>query len=246
MADEENQQSTETTPPEESIEGGADEKEPEPPESYKRVSLFVAIMLAYSAVITMLAGWETEIGISGLTNDILIAEFNRTEANIISHAEAYLNYTVYGYYLAHQTMSDTLNAEITAESEAPILAQADEAQWLADSNRYFFPGSYLQADGGYDLQRNIEEQIAQIGRSVDLDSTAARDYAREQLARKEYYQLNALILGLSVAILGFETLFYWERIVTRWVLIIVGVGLLFGGTVMYLLNSPDPLGYLGL
>ena len=69
----------------------------EPPISYQHLSTFVTILLVLSSVFTLLSSWEERISVTDMNYAIITTEFNRTQASMLSQAQARQNYTIYSY-----------------------------------------------------------------------------------------------------------------------------------------------------
>jgi hypothetical protein len=216
-----------------------DAPEDPPPPGYERVSYFVSIIMVAAAILITFTAWELRIYISDLESLVLDAEFNYTQAHITSQAQARQNYIIYSYYLANQTLLDELSA--ASDDETAYDGVLDQAYFLAGNNRFFVPGRYLKPDGSYDFDRNAAEVMARLGRRTTLDSAPLRQDAEAQLERKFAYMQVEFIFGICLAVLGFEKVFYWRRRITRYVLIILGVGLFAVATLQYLMLMPNPL-----
>jgi len=133
-------------PEADALENPASEKR-EPPEKEKRLATFVALLLTFSAIFTLLSSWE-DTSVTGSNYEIITTEFNRTQATLLSQSKALQNYTIYSYYLTNQTLNDGLNTAIEtagddSATDAMRVAQ-EQSSYLAPYNRYFSPGNYLR------------------------------------------------------------------------------------------------------
>lgn len=242
---------TESPPPE-------PEKE-EPPQSYKRISFILSIVLIFAGIVTMLNSWEViSIKIYRQSNKIINAEFNRNQAEIISRSLSQLNMTTYTSYFINDQLRASLDEELIElealrdeESEdfdpvryTTLAIQFDDALTQADVATFYFPTQYLRPDGTYDEERNRAERFADVANNLEIDSAKIVDETRAMRERKLGFMDATRLLGLSIAILGFEKVFYWKRRLIRYPIILAGLTALTLGFLTYISLSPDPISIL--
>jgi len=234
------------------------EKE-EPPQSYKRISFILSIVLIFAGIVTMLNTWEVlSIKIYRQSNKIINAEFNRNQAELISRSLSQLNMTTYTSYLINDQLRSSLDEELLelealrdeeSEDFDPVLynglaLQFDDALARTDIDSFYFPTQYLRPDGTYDEDRNRAERFADVANNLEIDSDKILDETWAMRDRKLGFMNATRLLGLSIAILGFEKVFFWKRRLIRYPIILAGLFSLAAGFLTYLSLNPDPISIL--
>lgn len=234
------------------------EKE-DPPTSYKRISFILSILLIFAGVVTMLNSWEViRVKIYRQSNRIINAEFNRNQAELISQTSAQQNLTTYSYYniniqLERQLDAALIEMETLQDEESddfdPILyeqlvAEYNDALYLSDVQSFYFPTQYIGTDGAYDFEQNRLARYAEVTNRLEIDSDKIIAETDAMRLRKLSFMEATRLLGLSIAILGFEKVFYWKRRIVRYPIIVAGVSMLILGFLTYLSNNPDPISIL--
>lgn len=231
----------------------------EPPKSYKRISFALSVVLIFAGIVTMLTSWEVlGIKIYRQGNKIIAAEFNRNQADLISRSSAQQSQTIYASYFINSKLEadldealiklEDLEAEESDDFDQAtydaLSAYYNDASSLSTIESFYFPKQYLRADGSYDFEQNRAEIYASVANQLETDSDKIIEETRDMQQRKLGFMEATRFLGLSIAILGFEKVFYWKRRVVRLPIILVGLAMLVAGFLQYVSLNPDPLTFL--
>ena len=201
----------------------------EPSQEAERLNFAVAVLLIAAALFTAYLG----VTVSGINYgapliNAIMTDVNRSQAVVNGEARARQNYTIYSYYRINDALADAYAGDITDyedPAQQSLVRRLDETTYLAENNRFFFPGRYLTADGSYDYRRDVNEYVSQIERKTEIDPEPYYTEVNEAITLKQDHLLVFFLMGLSMGALALVELIYWRRRLTRYAFALVGTGL---------------------
>jgi tetratricopeptide (TPR) repeat protein len=170
-------------------------------------SKLVPSLIAIVTLIGALVAWRASVAgntSSNLDSKGLLAVQNYEASDTRSYIKANQHRAAYVQYLRYRQYAESL-----AELEPPADATEEEVAALdrrmkedfdlaAASKYYFFPGRYLNQDGGYEFQLERDEENAAAAQQYDLDyesSFAESDRLGEKVLAM---LLMLMVLGVSL------------------------------------------------
>ncbi len=157
----------------------------------------------------------------------LVAAINAEEAAIVNAVTTYQHYHAYTTYLRYNELGN-----IAAEETLPEMARLKREAWgLALGLQYsFFPPRYLNPDGTYDTQRELDESWAEQEQQKDLQPEP--HFAAADLARLKTSLLTGALIVFAVAF-WFFTLAQAINNRLKYLMVTGGFGFTFIGLFMF-------------
>lgn len=152
----------------------------------------VAILVAIVTVLGATAACFSSVAVSDAGDaDFagLDASIRAEKADIINHVNAYEHYRAYTDYVKYNELGYLLFQENGDSSEA----------WgLADGLSFnFFNTRYLNPDGTYNLERELQEAWAQDAQEQDLNAQPYFDTSNELRNRSSFLSANMIVFAFS-------------------------------------------------
>jgi len=174
----------------------------------ERFKIVVAILLASVTVVGAIVAWRAAIA-ADLANNAdargLAATLNAEETRALNHVNTYEHYRAYTTYLRHNELGNRIAEDLStaAEDEARALERQKTDAWdlAVEIQGGFFPPRYLDPDGSYDTQREIDEAWADAAQQKDLNPEP--HFADADRLRGKSTTMVILLVPLTVALLGF-------------------------------------------
>jgi hypothetical protein len=198
---------------------------------------WMGVMVAIVVLVTALAAWRGAVAgnLAGFEDYYaLTASLNAEEANTLSNAKAIEHLSAFtGFAVNDELFTQLLNTSktnLSQDQRAVLDSQISQQQRLADTNRNFFPGRYVNKDGTYALSREVAEELAEAERRQDLAPQPHLDLAAAHDAKT--FDFVQIIILFSVALLSFTLAgaFHPQYTWLRWgsagvgaVLLVIGI-----------------------
>ena len=180
-----------------------DETGPEATES----DLFQTIMIILMAVVAVagaVVAWRAAL-IGGEVGDEdfagLQAGINAAETQIVSTSSLYESYRAYVSFTYYRQIANMMYEELETESSEELLQDATSNSQLASDNELFFSKRYVDKNGIYNRERNLQETIATAGKRLDLNPAPHFDAADQ--ARRKTNALVAIFIVQAASLLFF-------------------------------------------
>jgi len=175
------------------------------PEGFKT---FTAIMIALVTIVSAVAAWRAAVASSAAnTADFngLAAAVNAEEAHVLNSISAYEHYRAFLAYTRYNELGYKLADEIDAAADAAAdglqpLDQLKKDSWgiAYGLQVLFFPSRYLLTDGSYDLQRELDELMADSERQKDIKPSLHFDLADAMRLKANLLVAVLILLGLAL------------------------------------------------
>lgn len=178
----------------------------------------VAVLIAVVTVLGATAACYTSVAVSNAGDaDFagLDASIRAEKADIINHVTAYEHYRAYTDYVKYNELGYLLFEEN---------GNYGEPWGLADGISFsFFNTRYLNPDGSYDLERELQEAFAQDAQTEDLNPQPYFDESDALRNRSTFLSANMIIFAVSFWFLTLAQAAE-KKIKYAW----LGLGILFG------------------
>lgn len=152
----------------------------------------VAILVAIVTVLGATAACFSSVAVSDAGDadfSGLDASIRAEKADIINHVNAYEHYRAYTDYVKYNELGYLLFQEN---------GDSGEAWGLADGLSFsFFNTRYLNPDGSYDLERELQEAWAQDAQEQDLNSQPYFDASDALRNRSSFLSANMIVFAVS-------------------------------------------------
>ena len=200
-----------------------------------RLKTMIAVLLAVVTVIAAVVAWRAAVASDEAGNadfSGLAATLNGEEARALNAIAAYEDLRAYTDYVRY---NETGNALADALADAPedeqtaLERQMREAWDLAtEIQERFFENRYVNADGTYDLPRELDELWADD--TLDKDVFPEPHFTRSDRLRAKSTTLVSILIALGAALVLFTLANALTRAV-RYALATVGTLILLGSIV---------------
>jgi len=176
-------------------------------EQGNRFKIVAAILLAAVTVTGAVVAWRAAIAADAANNADaagLAATLDAEETRAVNIVTTYEHYRAYTTYLRHNELGDRIAQDIpdATDAEAEALQRQKTDAWdLAVAVQTFFDQRYLDPDGNYDTQREIDELWADAQQSKDL--YPAPHFANSDRLRNKSTTMVILLVPLALALSGF-------------------------------------------
>jgi hypothetical protein len=170
----------------------------------------VAILIAITAVAAAVVTWRASI-VSDASGDAdygglrssMFAEEARA-ANAVNGYEHYGAYTTYARYTSMgNTLADYLGENPELDPQEAFLLDRQRAEYLdlADANNDLFPTRFINRDGSYGLQRELDEMWADSAKAKDLNADPQFKEADDLRAKSD--KMLATLTLISIGLVFF-------------------------------------------
>lgn len=129
----------------------------------------------------------------------LDASIRAQKAEIINHVNAYEHYRAFTSYVRYNELGN-LMFDPNADSETDIRNGAIQREvWgLASGiSSVFFNPRYIDPDGRYDIERELQEAFAQDAQSTDLESEPYFEESDRYRERSSFLTANMIVFAVS-------------------------------------------------
>ncbi|HLF26594.1 MAG TPA: hypothetical protein VJG32_09665 [Anaerolineae bacterium] len=214
-------------------------------ESQDRFKSLVALLLAFVTVMGAVAAWRAAVASDAASNadfSGLAATLNTEETRALNSVTVYEHYRAYTDYLRHNELGNVIADDLpdASDSQAELLdRQMTEAWDLAtEIQGSFFPNRYLDPDGNYDTQRELEEEYADAGQQKDLNPEP--HFTLSDRLRNKSTTLVSVLIVLAVSLLLYTLAETIDHIV-RYALAAGGTLFLVGSLVLLIIIETAPV-----
>jgi hypothetical protein len=196
-------------------------------------STMVALLIAVVSIVGAVVAWRASEA-SGASTDAdlaaLRATVNLTETRTVGALRAYSDYAGFvDYYEMRQFIKAVQANEGALDDDFDTIADAQDAMTLAG---FTFTQGYLRRDGTYDVQRQLDEAIADAARRRDINAAPHIQDGEDARSKSDKLLLALTVLVVSLV---FFTLIEAADTRLRYALLAVGVSLALVGSVGALL-----------
>ncbi len=162
-----------------------------------RFEIFSAFMIAVVTILSALTAWRANVadGIAGnadfegVTSSIL-----SQEARIVNGIHAYEHYRAYTSYYRYNELGNIMYNE----GDNALLQDQSGLWGVALGLQYsFFPPRYVNRDGSYDVQRELDELWADQAQQTDLNPTP--HFQRADGYRDKSIAITAVLIVFATA-----------------------------------------------
>ena len=174
----------------------------------ERFKTVAAILLAGVTVMGAIVAWRAAIAADSANNADargLAATLNAEETRALNHVNTYEHYRAYTTYLRHNELGNLVAEDLPAapEDEAKALERQKTDAWdlAVEIQGSFFPSRYLDPDGSYDTQREIDETWADAEQQKDLHPEP--HFGDADRLRNKATTIVILLVPLASALLAF-------------------------------------------
>lgn len=188
------------------------------------VAVLVAIVTILGATAACLAsGAVSDAGKADFTG--LDASIRAQKAEIINHVYGYEHYRAYTDYVRYDEFGKLMyDPNADPETDLRNGALQREAWGVASGiSSVFFSPRYVNSDGQYDLERELQEAWAQDSQNEDLESAPYFDESDKFRRRSSFLTADMIVLAISFWFLTVAQATE-KNIKYLW----AGVGILFG------------------
>ena len=199
-----------------------DEKEKEQP-----FQIVVSVLIAVVTIMGALVAWRVSllsITVGNAEFNAMVSVINREDALTVGTARGYGRYRAFVDYTTAQAVLDSLSEEERERYSDVVKRMEDEIVLARDT----IDALYLTQDGEYEIERDIQQVLADARREEDVDPEPF--YAESAVARARSKALNVNFIVLSVALLNLTMAqsLHKDRQALRMSFAVVGVLLLLG------------------
>ena len=198
---------------------------PETPqeEPEDRFQTVMAILIAVVALVTAFAAWRGSLAGSRAGFEdyyALNATLNSAETRSLNTASAYQEYHAFTNYRVNSALAVVWEVSLEnitdAEEAAWVQAQADEAAKLAATNLNFFQARFINKEGVYLLQRQLDESWSEAQRRMDLNADAHLVNSNNLDTRSFSFVTNAILLAVALLFYTLASGLHAGRRALRW------------------------------
>lgn len=167
-----------------------------------RFKSFVAVLVAIVTILGALtAGLAAQASSDAGDEDVggMSAAISAQKADIINEVYAYEHYRAYTAYVRYLELGNLLNDPNADKTTQQLLYNQQQEVWgVADGIlSTFFQGRYMNPDGTYDLNRELQEARAEDEQSNDLNYAPYFDKADGLRARSSFLIGNMIVFAVS-------------------------------------------------
>lgn len=177
-------------------------------QSGDRFKTIVGVLLAVVTLVGAIVAWRAAVAADAASNTDfsgLAATLNAEETRALNTVTAYEHYRAYTSYLRHNELGNAIAQDLPNASDAEVLSldrQKTEAWDLAtEIQGSFFSNRYLDPDGSYATQRELDESWADAAQQKDLNPEP--HFARADRLRAKSTTLVSILIVLAVSLLCF-------------------------------------------
>lgn len=166
-----------------------------------RFEVFASVMIAIVSILSALTAWRAnsasnEAGQADF--DGISASIRAQEARIFNAIRAFEHYRAFTDYYRYNALGN----QITDDAAFAAARERTEFWGLALGLQYtFFPSQYLDQEGNYDVQREIDELWAESNAFVDLNPS--QHYSRADAYRAKVSNLTGSLILFAAAFFFF-------------------------------------------
>lgn len=165
-----------------------------------RFKSFIAVLVALVTVLGALAaGLAAKASSDAGDGDFegMGAAISSQKADLINVIYAYEHYRAYTAYVRYLELGN-LMYDPTADNQELLYRQQQEAWGVAEGIvSSFFQARYIDQDGSYDINRELQEARAEDEQGKDLNYQPHFDQADEARARSSFLTADMIVFAVS-------------------------------------------------
>lgn len=163
---------------------------------------FIAVLTAIVTVFGATAACLASVAVSDAGDaDFagLDASIRAQKAEIINYVNAYQHYRSFTSYVRYDQLGNLMyDPNADADTDARNAATQQEAWGVASGiSALFFSPRYIDPDGQYDLERELQEAFADDAQSADLNPTPYFEKSDRFRRQSSYLTANMILFALS-------------------------------------------------
>jgi hypothetical protein len=200
-----------------------------------RIKTVVAVLLAAVTVMGAVVAWRAAVASDEAGNadfSGLAATLNAEEARALNAIAGYEDLRAYTDYVRYNEMGNALADALTdaPEDEQTALERQMREAWdlATEIQDRFFENRYVNADGKYDLPRELDELWADD--TLDKDVFPEPYFTRSDQLRAKSTSLVSILIALGVALVLFTLATALTKVI-RYILVAGGTLILLGSVV---------------
>ena len=172
-----------------------------------RFKSFVAVLVAIVTVLGALtAGLAAKASSDAGDGDFagMDAAISAQKAELTNEISAYEHYRAYTSYLRHLELGNLLYDPNADENTQQLLYNQQQEAWgVADGIiSTFFQARYMDPDGTYDLNRELQEARAEDEQSSNLNYAPYFEKADSMRARSSFLMGTMIVFAISIWLLS--------------------------------------------
>jgi hypothetical protein len=175
----------------------------------KRFEVTVSVLTALVTILSAIIAWRAAIASDAAGNADFAgigAALNREETRILTTESAFQQFRAYTTYLRNNAVGEAISAGLASapEDKQPALREQRTTSWdQTVTDKDFFDSRYVNADGAYDVERQLSEETAEAAQKKDIEPQPYFSLA-DRLRQKSNLMVGMLIIMASA--LWFYTL----------------------------------------
>lgn len=163
---------------------------------------YVAVLVAVVTVLGATAACLASVAVSSASDADFLgldASIRAQKADIINHVYAFEHYRAYTDYVRYDEYGRLLyDPNADEETDLRNGALQREAWGVASGiSSVFFSPRYINPDGQYDLERELQEAWAQDSQNEDLNPTPYFEESDQLRARSSFLTADMIVLAIS-------------------------------------------------
>lgn len=165
---------------------------------------WIAVLTALVTVLGATAACLASVAVSNAGDadfSGLDASIRAQKAEIINHINAYQHYRAFTEYVRYNELGNLMydpEAPVDAETGARNAAFQQEVWGVASGiSALFFSPRYINSDGQYDLERELQEEFAQDAQNEDLNSQPYFDESDKFRKQSSFLTADMIVLAIS-------------------------------------------------
>ncbi|MBL8063303.1 MAG: hypothetical protein JNK32_09810 [Anaerolineales bacterium] len=164
------------------------------------MAVLTAIVTVFGATAACLAsGAVSSAGDADFAG--LDASIRGQKAEIINYINAYEHYRAFTTYIRYNELGNLMydpTEDVNSETNIRNGALQREAWGLASGiSAVFFSPRYINADGQYDLERELQEALAQDAQNEDIDANPYFEDSDHFRKRSAYLTADMILLAIA-------------------------------------------------
>lgn len=165
---------------------------------------WIAVLTAFVTVLGATAACLASVAVSNAGDadfSGLDASIRAQKAEIINHVFAYEHYRAFTEYVRFNELGNLMHdpgATLDADTEARYAAFQREVWGLASGiGSVFFSPRYIDSNGQYDLERELQEAFAQDAQNEDLNAGPYFEESDKLRRRSSFLTADMIVLAVS-------------------------------------------------
>jgi len=162
-----------------------------------RFEVFTSLMIALVTILSAVTAWRASAASRQAGNadfEGLAASIRAQDALIFNSVGAYEHYRSFTTYFRYNELGNIMYADAAADTRRE---QSDLWEMALGLQYSFFNPRYLELDGLYDVQRELDEVLAEASQAQDLNPILHFDRADQFRIKSSYLTGTLIIFAVS-------------------------------------------------